>query len=60
METRVRVTYRGMSGRVLEERLVEVLVGYAPVDEDAAVLEAVEALEAKWIGGRVILEELVD
>jgi hypothetical protein len=49
-----------MSGRVLEERLVEVLVGDAPVDEDAAVLEAVEALETKWIGGRVVVEELVD
>jgi hypothetical protein len=49
-----------MSGRVLEERQFEVLVGDAPVEEDAAVLEAVEALEAKWIGGRVLVRVLAD
>jgi hypothetical protein len=60
MEARVRVIYQGMSGRVLEERQFEVLVGDAPVEEDAAVLEAIEALEAKWIGGRVLVRVLAD
>jgi hypothetical protein len=47
------------TGGVLEDRIVEVLVGAAPVEEDAAVLEAIEALEARWIG-RVIVREIAD
>ena len=61
MEARVRVIYQGLTtGRVLEERQFEVPVGDAPVEEDAAVLEAIEALEAKWTGGRVLVRVLAD
>ena len=59
MEARVRVRCVSASGGVLEDRIVEVFVGHAPIEEDAAVLEAIEALEAKWIG-RVIVEEIAD
>lgn len=55
METIVRVRYQDRGGLVREERLVEVYVGAGPVEEDAAVLEAVEALEERWIGGDVIV-----
>ena len=60
MEARVRVIYQGMSGRVLEERQFEVLVGDAPIEEAVEVLEAIEALEAKWLGGRVLVRVLAD
>lgn len=59
MEARVRVRCVSATGGVLEDRIVEVLVGAAPVEEDAAVLEAIEALEARWIG-RVIVREIAD
>jgi hypothetical protein len=59
MEARVRVRCVSASGGVLEDRIVEVFVGAAPVEEDAAVIAVVEELESKWIG-RVIVREIAD
>jgi hypothetical protein len=59
MEARVRVRCVSASGGILEDRLVEVFVGDAPIEEDAAVIAAVEELESKWIG-RVVVKTLAD
>jgi hypothetical protein len=58
-EARVRVRCVSASGWVIEDRIVEVSVGEAPVEEDAAVAAAVEELESKWIG-RVVVTTLAD
>jgi len=47
------------SGGILEDRFVEVFVGDAPIEEDAAVVAAVEELESRWIG-RVVVTTLAD
>jgi hypothetical protein len=59
MEARVRVRCVSASGGILEDRLVEVFVGDAPIEEDAAVVAAVEELESRWIG-RVVVTTLAD
>lgn len=60
MEARVRVRCVScISGGVIEDRIVEVFFGEAPVEEDAAVIAAVEELESKWIG-RVVVTTLAD
>jgi hypothetical protein len=59
MEARVRVRCVSTGGGVIEDRIVEVFVGHAPIEEDAAVMAAVEELESKWIG-RVVVTTLAD
>ena len=60
MEALVRMRYQDRGGLVREERLVEVYVGHGPVEEDAAVLAAVEEMEERWVGGDVIVSVRAD